>query len=329
MEFGLCAWSFTPAHERAGAAHDPMTATGLAALAESRGLRAVEHGVAAFERLGPDDLARLRAAGLDLVVDCGAAGSTLSPVEIGAGVERALAVAARVGARAVRTTISQCLEGDRGRYGRQGWRDHLAALVPPLRRAADVAEDLAIPFGIENHQDLCSAELCWLVERVGSPRCGVVMDCGNALAVGETPAAFADRVLPHLVHVQLKDYAVHPTPSGWRLVRCAVGDGVVDWPDLVTRFDAGAPGVVGCIELGAVTARHIRILEPDWWATYDPRPFPETLAALRTLHGAARPAGAEWRTPHERGEPPEACAAYELAQFDASVEYLRTLAGRT
>jgi hypothetical protein len=227
----------------------------------------------------------------------------------------------------VRTTISRCLEGDRSRYGYHGWKDHLEALVKPLRRAADVAEDLDIPFGIENHQDLSSYELCRLLERVGSPRCGVVMDCGNALAVGEHPAAFAERVMPHLVHVQLKDYVVHPTPSGWRFVRCALGDGVVDWPDLVARFDAGAPGVIGCIELGAVTARHVRILERDWWETYDPRPWTDTLDALRTLHAGSQPAGAEWRTPHEREESPEARAEYELAQVDASVDYLRATFG--
>jgi 3-oxoisoapionate decarboxylase len=320
MEFGLCAWSFTPAHQQAGAVPDPMTAAGLINIARRRGLRSVEHSAAAFERLDPDERERLRAAGLEIVLDCG---SSASPDAIGAEVERVLVLASRVGARAVRTTISQCLSGDRSRYGRQGWKEHLDALVKPLRRAADVAEDVAIPFGIENHQDLCSTELRWLVERVGSPRCGVVMDCGNALAVGEHPVAFAERVLPYLIHVQLKDYAVHPTPSGWRFVRCALGEGVVDWPDLVARFDAAAPDVIGCIELGAATARHVRILERDWWATYDPRPWEETLDALRTLHGAARPPDADWRTPHERGEPARACAAYELAQLDASVAYLR------
>jgi len=324
MIVGLCAWSFTSAHEQAGAEHDPMTVAGLVTLAQQRGLRSIEHSASSFERLDPDECSRLRSAGLDLVLDCG---SGASPDAIGADVEHVLALASRLGARAVRTTISRCLEGDRSRYGRQGWKDHLDALVKPLRRAADVAEDVGIPFGIENHQDLCSAELQWLVERVGSPRCGVVLDCGNALAVGEHPAAFAERILPYLVHVQLKDYVVHPTPSGWRLVRCALGDGVVDWPALVARFDAAAPGVIGCIELGAATARQVRILERDWWATYDPRPFDDTLDALRTLHAAAQPPGAEWRTPHERDESPEACAAYELAQLDASVEYLRTTFG--
>jgi sugar phosphate isomerase/epimerase len=324
MEFGLCAWSFTSAHQEAGAAHDPLTAAGLFALAEERDLRSVELGAVAFERLNPDErdslVDHLHNSGLELVLDCA---WNASPEEIGIDVENVLTLASQVGARAVRTTISQCLEGDRSRYGRQGWKDHLDALVKPLRRAADVAEDLEIPFGIENHQDICSSELEWLLEQVGSPRCGVVMDCGNALAVGEHPAAFLERIMPYLVHVQLKDYVVHPTPSGWRFVRCALGDGVVDWPDLVARFDAGAPDVIGCIELGAPTARHVRILERDWWETFDPRRWDDTLDALRILHTASQPPGADWRTPHEREEPPEARAAYEIAQIDASVDYLR------
>jgi hypothetical protein len=133
--------------------------------------------------------------------------------------------------------------------------------------------------------------------------------------------------MPYLVHVQLKDYVVHPTPSGWRFVRCAVGDGVVDWPDLIARCDAGAPGVIGCIELGATTARHVRILERDWWETFDPRPWNDALDALRTLHGASQATGAEWRTPHELAESAQARAAYEIAQIDASVQYLRARFG--
>lgn len=324
MRFGLCAWSFTSAHHEDEAAHDPMTAPGLARLAQERGLQSIEHGASTVERLDPDERERLvdqlQTAGLELVLDCG---WHEAPDEIGAEVEHVLALAAQVGARTVRTTISRCLEGDRSRYGRQGWRDHLDALVKPLRRAADVAEELDIGFGIENHQDLCSLELRWLLEQVDSQHCGVVLDCGNALAVGEHPAAFAERIMDRLVHVQLKDYVVHPTPSGWRFVRCALGEGIVEWPALVASFDERAPQVIGCIELGATTARHVRILERDWWETYDPRPWDETLDALRTLHAASQPSGTDWRTPHERDEPVGTRAAYELAQLDASVEYLR------
>lgn len=325
MRFGLCAWSFSNAHARAGRSPDPMTAEGLAELATSRGLEAIEVAAAWFGQQPSAAVqafgAQARARGLGLVVDTGGE----VPADIGASVAAALPVAADLGAGVVRTTISRCLEGDRSRFGFEGWKQHLEALVQPLKEAAARAADAGVAIGIENHQDICSWELVWLCEQVGSPQLGVVMDCGNALAVGEHPAAFAGRVMPYLKHVHLKDYVVHPSPAGWRFVRCPVGEGVVDFPDLVARFDAGAPGTLACIELGATSARHVRLLEAAWWETFESRPFEESLAAIRTLHAAEQPPGAEWRTPHERGEPPEALVAYELEQFDASVAFLRGL----
>lgn len=326
MKFGLCAWSFSNAHAKAGRSPDPMTPMGLAALAAAQGLEAVEVAAAWFAHQGPTPVeafvAETQAKKLSVVVDTG---GTEVPAEIGDGLRAALATAERLGARVVRTTISRCLEGDRSRYGYAGWKEHVAGLVGPLKDAAARAGDAGMVIGIENHQDICSSELVWLCEQVGHPSLGVVMDCGNALAVGEEPATFAERVLPHLKHVHLKDYMVFPSPSGWRFVRCPLGEGVVDFRDLLTRFEAGAPGVLGCIELGATSARHVRMLEASWWETFDPRPWEENLAAIRTLHCGEKSWDADWRTPHERGEPPEAIVAYEIDQFEASVAFLRGL----
>lgn len=325
MRFGLCAWSFSNAFSEAGRSPDPMTPLGLAEIASGAGLEAVEVASRWFES-GDDELrerfvAELAKKGLAVVVDTG---GTSVPEDLGKAVEDALVVAAGLGSRVVRTTVSQCLEGDRSRYGYDGWREHLAALVAPFKKAAARGSDLGVSFGVENHQDICSAELLWLCEKVDSPSFGVVMDCGNALAVGEHPATFAERVMPYLKHVHLKDYEVYPTPSGWRFVRCPLGAGVVDFKDLITRFVA-APEVLGCIELGASSARHVKLLEEAWWESYDPRPWQETLAAIRALRGAEKPVAAEWRTPRELGEEPGAIAAYELEQFEASVRYLEGL----
>jgi 3-oxoisoapionate decarboxylase len=261
---------------------------------------------------------------LAVIIDTG---GDEGPEAIGREVERSLQIAATAGASVVRTTISRCLEGDRRRYGYSGWKQHLEGLVAPLQRAAAVAEGFGIPFGVENHQDVCSAELVWLCEKVNNAYFGVVFDTGNAFAVGETPDAFATRVAPYLKHVQLKDYAVHPSPSGWRFVRCALGSGVVDFNELILQMDREAPGLFGCIELGATSARHVRLLEPDWWATYEARSWPEMLAAIRVLHAEEETRGLEWRTPHERGADPAAVASYEMDQFAASVAHLRGLDG--
>lgn len=326
MRFGLCAWSFTDATRRAGRTPDPLTPDGLVELATTHGLEAVELAdrwfAGAPEAQLQDMGAELADRGIAVVVDTG--GSEV-PEEIGAAVEAAVGTAAALGAKVVRTTISRCLEGDRSRFGAAGWREHLAALVGPMQKAAARAADAGVAVGIENHQDICSWELVRLCEQVGNPAFGVIMDCGNALAVGEPPAAFAERVMPYLKHVHLKDYVVHPTPSGWRFVRCPIGSGVVDFEDLVARFEAGAPGLLGCIEVGASQARHVRLLEHDWWATYEPRPWEETLDAIRILHAAEQPPGLDWRTPRELDEPAGVVADYELTQFLDSARYVATL----
>ncbi len=323
MRIGLCAWSFTDSHREAGLSPDPHSAEGLAQLALRWGLHSIECSPQFFAGQSPAQLkdfsASLADQGLGLVLDTGGHDYSrdISPLR------QTLELAARLGVRVVRTTISNVVEGDRRSFGLEGWKAYLERLIGPFRQQMMLAADHGIWVGIENHQDLCSWELRWLCEQVDSTHLGVTMDCGNALSVGETPLAFAARVMPFLKHVHLKDYTVHPTPSGYRLKRCAMGAGVVDWPALIGAFDAGAPQVQGCIELGASVARHIRILEEDYWATFPPRPLAEAVNALRTLHQAASPAEEDWRTPHERGESAQVRAEYEIAQLESSVAYLR------
>ena len=195
-----------------------------------------------------------------------------------------------------------------------------------VKAFADAAREAGIVIGIENHQDICSHELVGLCQQIGGDHIGVTMDVGNAYAVGETPATFARRVGPFLKHVHLKDYTVHPTKSGYRLKRCALGDGIVDWKSMLPWFDSQCPLVAGCIELGATSARHIRLFEPGWWQTYPERDFvPDAIEALGDLQRAAQPSATDWRTPHEAGESAPVCADYEIDQIERSGAYLKEI----
>lgn len=320
MKIGLCAWSFTGAHREAGHALDPHTPEGLTRLAKDEGLHSVEFAAQWLDDCSPEQRAIFAEtrAGLNLFLDTGGDdyAADIAPLR------QAIETAHQTGARAVRTTVSRLVEGNRTEYGAEGMRAYIEALVQPFKEVMPLAEEYGIPVGIENHQDLCSWELLSLCEKVGSPQLGVTMDVGNALAVGEHPLSFAERILPILKHIHLKDYAVHPTPSGYRLKRCAIGDGVVNWPEIIALFDRAVPQVEGCIELGASVARHIRLLEADWWATFPERPLDEAIHAIRTLHQAADDPD-DWQTPHERGASAAVRVAYELEQFEQSVAYVK------
>lgn len=239
-----------------------------------------------------------------------------------------LPIAASLGARTVRMTVSRVLCGDR-RAVRDSWAGYLEEIVRRLKAVRGMAEDLGVAVAIENHQDMTSGELLSVCEAVGSPQVGVTLDAINPLAVGEDPVAFATRIAPYLKNVHLKDYYLYKSAEGFRLVRCAVGAGVLDVPHMLALCAAEAPTATISIEVGAYEARHVRLLEDDFWPGYPPRWIQDVLPVLRLRDARARPEGEDWRTPWERGEPGESLAAYEMSQFVDSVVNLRRLAENT
>ena len=125
--------------------------------------------------------------------------------------------------------------------------------------------------------------------------------------------------------MHLKDYVSQFTREGFRLVRCAIGDGCVPFQEIAAVFDAHTPSLTASIEVGALDARHIRVFAPDWWQGYPPRPAGELLTALERLKTKRLDDNADYRTPWERLEPAPAIIAYELAQLHRSVENLKAL----
>jgi sugar phosphate isomerase/epimerase len=321
MRLGLVAYSFKAAW------CDAYTLMDRAAAA---GLRGVEFPA---EQCLPDatagELARARgfaeAYRLGIVADGGV-------VEEEA-LRRWIPQAAALGAPVLRVILSRVLGGNR-REMRGGWRAHLERACAVLRAVRPVAEAHGVTVAVENHQDVTSEELLWLCEAVGGDRIGITLDTGSTLAVAEGPVEFAQRVRPLVRNVHLKDYHIFLSPTGYRLCTCAIGNGVVNFPGLFALF-ADRPDLPMSIELGARQARHVELLQEDWWAEYPPRPTARLVEALRVLLPRARPAEGDYRIPHERGEPEETLRAYELAEFDRSVAYLkrvvpdpRTTAGR-
>ncbi len=179
---------------------------------------------------------------------------------------------------------------------------------------------------LENHQDATSDDLLALCE-AGGGRVGVTFDVANPLAVAEDPLIFARKLGRHIHNVHLKDYHVFATPSGYRLVRCALGEGVVPFGELLPLLAAVAPHASLHIELAAQYARHIRMLEDAWWTGFPPRDVRAVLPVLRLRHDQARPTDEPWQTLWECAAPTPAVVQHEHEQFERSVHYLRSLLG--
>ena len=293
--------------------------TGFIDLARAIGVRSIELD---WRWLMPLSAAQLRDLGealTDLPIIC----SCWLAHQPGETLEEPVRCAAGIGARLVRMHLTPVVEGGRAALGSR-WLHMLenarATLIREARRAADAGLALAI----ENHQDLGSEELIAIAAEAG-PHVGIVLDTGNPWAVGEEPVAFAKRVAPLVRHVHLKDYRAQPTDEGYRLVRCAVGDGVIPFEEIGEVFAGSVKNLTASIEIGALDARHIRLFTSSWWEGYPARDPREVAPALLRLRRNQIAVGDDYRTPWELDAPAADISAYELAQLHASVGYLRGL----
>jgi sugar phosphate isomerase/epimerase len=242
--------------------------------------------------------------------------------ERGETLEHAIRCTSVIGARTLRMHLTPVLEGARAALGPR-WTELFSHARDVIRRDAPRAADAGLTVAIENHQDLASDELVALSEEAGD-NVGITLDTGNPFSVGEDPIGFIDRAGHRIRHLHLKDYVAQFTPEGYRLIRCATGDGCVPFEEIASRLPADTL-FTASIEIAALDARHIRAFTPEWWAGYPSRPPAELARAVERLKQACLAQGADFRTPWEKGEPPHAIAAYERRQLDKSVENLRAL----
>jgi len=234
----------------------------------------------------------------------------------------ALDTADRLGAKTVRIMLSTILCGDRRPVGGlPGWQKLLDRAARSLTLLAREAGMRGLKLAIENHQDATADDLVWLCEMVSNPSLGITLDCGNPLAVGQDILPYARRVLHHVLNVHLKDYTVHAVDDGYVLARCALGDGVVPFPELLEMFSGR--DIVLQLELAALVGRRIRTLVPDYWHDLGKPDVPGEDHPVMQLRARAAPKG-EFRTPWERDADTE-LVGYEMMQVERSAAYLRTL----
>jgi sugar phosphate isomerase/epimerase len=286
----------------------------LAAELNSRTIEIFEPWVVELDEAGKRALRdRLDALGMRPVIS-----SALWMGEIGSCAASALAL----GATMIRFALTPILCGDRNGAG-SPW----TALVGEVRRKlaayADVAAEHGLTILIENHQDFTSRELVAFCEEFG-PSVRIVFDTGNTFPVAEAPLDFTRVIAPYVRHVHLKDYRAQWTDEGYRLVRCAIGDGAVPFREIMEILGEHHDQMTAVLEPGALEMRHVRLFTPDWWNGYAPKSAPGLAACLAAARRNRLPDDADCRTPWERGADAE-LVEYELGMIRRSAANMRAL----
>jgi 3-oxoisoapionate decarboxylase len=237
-------------------------------------------------------------------------------------IESALRSARLLDAKVIRLGLSPVLEGSRNAWG-QKWLDLQRSIRNGLAIYALMAEADGRILAIENHQDFGSEELVDFCTEFGSAM-GITLDTGNTFPVGEAPMDFVHRVAPLVRHVHFKDYRVQFTDEGYRLVRCAIGDGAVPLKAMMAEIAKHHDHMNAVLEPGALEARHIRLLNPDWWQGYRPMQANEFAATLAAARVNRLGDDADYRTPWERQADTE-LVEYELSMIRRSAENMRNI----
>lgn len=292
---------------------------GFIALARELGARCIELDGRWLIGLPDGELARVRDDLAGETVICSYWLSQIAGETLADAVRRTAAV----GAGLIRLHLTPVLEGGRASWGPR-WGEMVAHGRATLKREAPRAADAGLAIAVEDHQDFGSEELIEISAEAGD-HVGIVFDTGNAFSVGEDPVAFARRAGHRIRHVHLKDYVAQPTDEGYRLVRCAIGDGCVPLADVAAVLEAHTPSLTASIEPGALESRHIRLFTAAWWEGYPLRDARELGVALGRLRRNALSETADPRTPWERGAAGDEIVAYEMAQVRRSVENLRAM----
>jgi 3-oxoisoapionate decarboxylase len=289
---------------------------GFVAIATELGAKVLEIYDPWLRALSDGDLGalgdRLAALGMTPVVS---SGLMMGPFE------SALRSARALDAKIIRYGLTNVLCGDRHALGDR-WSELTAEVRAALADRGPRAFDDGRTLAIENHQDFGSDELADFCEN--APGVGICLDTGNTFPVAEAPLDFARRVARYVRHVHLKDYRVQFTDEGYRLVRCAIGDGAVPIAGMLDILAARGEKLTAVLEPGALEARHVRFLRPEWWRLYPPKSAPALAACLAAARINRLADDADTRTPWERGED-AAIAGYELAMIRRSASNMRAI----
>ncbi len=213
-------------------------------LADARHLDSLEYGYVSE--------LRRKAEGLGLYLEIGTGGT--NPEHLESMVRAAHVLASPV----VRTFVGR----DRPTTSQE--MEHLISeAASDIRQVLPVCERYGIGLAIENHQDLTTEELLSLLELVDSQRVGICFDTGNALALLDDPLESARAFGPLVRTVHLKDYQVVARSDGFRLIGCALGDGVVDLRAILELLSREAPEANLNIE--AYIGKHpVPVLDDDY-----------------------------------------------------------------
>ncbi len=166
---------------------------------------------------------------------------------------------------------------------------HLETVLKMLKAVRQQALDANLKIAIEVHKDFSAWEHRQLIETAGPDFVGSYLDTGNPVFMLEDPLTTVEELGRYAVTLHLRDSVVYETKRGIAVQWVPLGEGVVDFPQILARARQLCPQVHVFIK--PITGRPPAILpiyEKDFWKDYQ-RNRAQDLARFLKLARDGRP----------------------------------------
>ena len=178
-----------------------------------------------------------------------------------------IGISKKIGAKFIRVKCSNILSCQRYKYN-QDWKLKVNSIIKKINQIKPLLKEQDVKLAIENHQDLDSNDLRFIIKKVGSKYVGINFDVGNSFATCEIPLIFLKRVKNYILNIHLKDYIIFETKKGYALQRCPIMDGDSEIHKVLDFIKIHNLNVPISIELGAKTPREIKIRSKKYFQNF-------------------------------------------------------------
>ncbi len=166
---------------------------------------------------------------------------------------------------------------------------HLETILKILKAVRTQVLDAQVKIAIEVHKDFSAWEFRELVEAAGTDFVGIYLDTGNPVFMMEDPLTTVEELGRYAVTLHLRDSVVYETKRGIVVQWVPLGEGVVDFPQILARARELCPKVH--VYIKPITGRPPAILpiyETGFWKDYQ-RVRARDLARFLKLAREGRP----------------------------------------
>lgn len=183
----------------------------------------IHNGTHSLAKSSPATLAEIRALAQQLKLDIHLEISHTRPAEVDELVKIALAL----GSRYLRVY---------SRY--EGYlQDVLTKTVADLRYMMAVADKYDLYFDFEQHEEVKSSEIVWLLEQVNHPRLKVLFDFSNMINAAERPLNALKTLAPYARQTHLKGAQIFADGDGYGQLGVPQGGTADDLPNARMLFE--------------------------------------------------------------------------------------------